>query len=495
MKECFVVLGNQLFEKKNLKDFKNSCEFFIQEDLGLFSYFKHHKQKIYYFLASMREYRDYLKKNNFKVNYITLDKNISNFKDYFEGLKSFLVSKNIFKINIFEIEDLEFRKKFEQFCKDNKIGLTFHKSPMFLVSRSDYQGMVTTKKPQLANFYSNVRKTFEIFVKENKPIGDKWSFDEDNRKRVPKEYESPKSYMFESKHYEDIKKLINKFFANHFGILEKKIIFPMNFKDSSKVLDNFINKKLENFGHYEDFIRINDPYINHSLISAPLNMGLLTPKDVLDRLNLISYSKVGINNYEGFIRQIFGWREFMRYLNIHYYKDFIKGNFFGNSRKLTKHWYEGTTNIPILNDMISNLNKSGYVHHIPRLMVISNIMNLSGLKPSEVYKWFMETFIDSSDWVMTPNVYGMGMFSDGGIFATKPYLCGSNYLLKMSNYSRGDWTQTLDGLYWNFIYKNKNYFKTNQRLSMMYYTVNKMDKSKISTHISNAKKFISEYTR
>ena len=452
MKECFVVLGNQLFEKKNLKDFKNSCEFFIQEDLGLCSYFKHHKQKIYYFLASMREYRDYLNKNNFKVNYITLDKNISNFKDYFEGLKSFLVSKNIFKINIFEIEDLEFRKKFEQFCKDNKIELTFHKSPMFLVSRSDYQGMVTTKKPQLANFYSNVRKTFEIFVKENKPIGDKWSFDEDNRKRVPKEYESPKSYMFESKHYEDIKKLINKFFANHFGILEKKIIFPMNFKDSSKVLDNFINEKLENFGHYEDFIRINDPYINHSLISAPLNMGLLTPKDVLDRLNLISYSKVGINNYEGFIRQIFGWREFMRYLNIHYYKDFNKGNFFGNSRKLTKHWYEGTTNIPILNDMISNLNKSGYVHHIPRLMVISNIMNLSGLKPSEVYKWFMETFIDSSDWVMTPNVYGMGMFSDGGIFATKPYLCGSNYLLKMSNYSRGDWTQTLDGLYLSLIH-------------------------------------------
>ena len=209
MKECFVVLGNQLFEKKNLKNFKNSCEFFIQEDLGLCSYFKHHKQKIYYFLASMREYRDYLKKNNFNVNYITLDKNISNFKDYFEGLKSFLVSKNISKINIFEIEDLEFRKKFEQFCKVNKIELTFHKSPMFLVSRSDYQGMVTTKKPQLANFYSNVRKTFEIFVKENKPIGDKWSFDEDNRKRVPKEYESPQSYMFESKNYLFIYNFIN----------------------------------------------------------------------------------------------------------------------------------------------------------------------------------------------------------------------------------------------------------------------------------------------
>ena len=495
MKECFVILGNQLFDKKNLKGFKKDCEFFIQEDMGLCTYFKHHKQKIYYFLASMREYRDYLKKNNFKLSYIDLEKNISDFKDYFDGLKSFLKSKNINKINIFEIEDLEFRFKFEKFCKLNQIILTFYNSPMFLVNRSDYENIITTKKPQLASFYSNVRRKFGIFVKDNKPIGNKWSFDEENRKRVPKNYQSPLSPFFESKHYDDIQKIINKFFKSHFGFLKKKIIFPMNFKDSKKVLDYFINQKLENFGHYEDFVSTEDPYINHSLISAPLNIGLLTPKDILDKFNSVAYTKVGINNYEGFIRQVFGWREFMRYLNIHYYKDFNKRNFFGNDRKLTNHWYEGTTNIPILNDMISNLKEHGYVHHIPRLMIISNIMNLSGLKPSEVYKWFMETFIDSSDWVMTPNVYGMGMFSDGGIFATKPYLCGSNYLLKMSNYSKGDWTQTMDGLYWNFIYKNKNYFKTNQRLSMMYYTVNKMDKSKISTHISNAKKFIREYTK
>jgi len=495
MKECFVVLGNQLFDKKNLKNFKNTCEFFIQEDLGLCTYFKHHKQKIYYFLASMREYRDYLKKNKFKVNYINLEKNIADYKNYFEGLEFFLKSKNINKINIFEIEDLDFRNKFEHFCKINKVNLIFHTSPMFLVGRTEYQDIVTGKKPQLASFYSNIRRKFEIFVKDNKPIGDKWSFDEDNRKRVPKDYLSPKSPTFESKHYDDLKKIINKYFSNHFGDLSRNIIFPMNFKDSYKVLENFINEKLENFGHYEDFVSTKDPYINHSLISAPLNMGLLTPKDILDKLETISYSQVGINNYEGFIRQVFGWREFMRYLNINYYKDFNKGNFFGNDRKLSKHWYEGTTNIPILNDMILNLKQSGYVHHIPRLMIICNIMNLSGLKPSEVYKWFMETFIDSSDWVMTPNVYGMGLFSDGGIFATKPYLCGSNYLLKMSNYSRGEWTQTMDGLYWNFISKNKNYFKTNHRLSMMYYTVIKMDKSKITTHISNAKKFITQYTR
>ena len=222
MKECFVILGNQLFDKKNLKDFKKKCEFFIQEDMGLCTYFKHHKQKIYYFLASMREYRDYLKKNNFKLSYIDLEKNISDFKDYFDGLKSFLKSKNINKINIFEIEDLEFRFKFEKFCKLNQIILTFYNSPMFLVNRSDYENIITTKKPQLANFYSNIRRKFGIFVKDNKPIGNKWSFDEENRKRVPKNYQSPLSPLFESKHYDDIQKIINKFFKSHFGFLKKK---------------------------------------------------------------------------------------------------------------------------------------------------------------------------------------------------------------------------------------------------------------------------------
>ena len=122
-------------------------------------------------------------------------------------------------------------------------------------------------------------------------------------------------------------------------------------------------------------------------------------------------------------------------------------------------------------------------------------MNLSGIAPNEVYKWFMETFIDSSDWVMTPNVFGMGLFSDGGIFATKPYLCGSNYLLKMSNYKKGEWSSIIDGLYWSFIYRHKDYFKTNHRLSMMYHSVIKMEKSKLDSHIKNARNFIQQYTK
>ena len=156
--------------------------------------------------------------------------------------------------------------------------------------------------------------------------------------------------------------------------------------------------------------------------------------EILKKINDHDYEKVGLNNYEGFVRQVFGWREFIRYLNFKYYEDFHQKNFFKNKRKLSKHWYEGTTRIPILNESIHILKSNGSVYHIPRLMALSNIMNLCGIEPQEVYKWFMETFIDSSDWVMTPNVFGMGLFSDGGIFATKPYICGSNYLLKIFHF-------------------------------------------------------------
>jgi len=231
-------------------------------------------------------------------------------------------------------------------------------------------------------------------------------------------------------------------------------------------------------------------------LSAILNIGILTPREVITKaLRFAEQNSIPINSLEGFIRQIIGWREFIRGINQKHYNDMLERNFFNNTKSLTNHWYEGTTSLPILNDLIHNLDKTGYAHHIPRLMIASNIMNLSGIRPIEVYNWFMTTFIDSSDWVMVPNVFGMGLYSDGGIFSTKPYICGSNYLLKMSDYKKGPWTETLDGLYWNFIKKNENFFKKNPRLSVMTMALNKMSTAKLNTHVKNAEKFINEFTK
>ena len=157
-------------------------------------------------------------------------------------------------------------------------------------------------------------------------------------------------------------------------------------------------------------------------------------------------------------------------------------------------WYEGTTGIPPLDDAIQGAQKYGYTHHINRLMVLANIMNLCRLDPKEIYKWFMEMFVDSSDWVMVPNVFGMGTFSDGGTFSTKPYICGSSYMLRMSNFSKGEWCDVVDGLYWKFIEDNQTYFAANHRLSLMINALNKLDDTRKEMIFDKANTFIRSVT-
>ena len=171
-----------------------------------------------------------------------------------------------------------------------------------------------------------------------------------------------------------------------------------------------------------------------------------------------------------------------------------KSNFFNHTRNMNDSWYKGDTGLPPLDHAINNAFNYGWSHHIERLMILSNLMNLCEIKPNDVYRWFMEMFVDSSDWVMSPNVYGMGLFSDGGIFATKPYLCGSNYILKMMDFKRGEWCEIMDGLYWRFINKNRNFFLTNPRLSLMVSSFDKMDAIRKERIVAMAEDFISEHT-
>ena len=231
-------------------------------------------------------------------------------------------------------------------------------------------------------------------------------------------------------------------------------------------------------------------------LSPLLNMGLLTPKEVVQKALILSETNsIPLNSLEGFVRQIIGWREFIR--GIYHYKgdEEIKSNYWNHNQKLTKDWYEGTTGIPPLDDAIRDCIKFGYTHHIPRLMIICNIMNLSKIHPDEIYKWFMEMFVDSSDWVMVPNVYGMGTFADGGIFATKPYSCGSNYIIKMSNYKKGEWCDIVDGLYWKFMSDNISFFKSNPRLSILVKSLDRMNNERKELIFKKGIEFINNKTK
>ena len=491
MKSLFLILGNQLFPQKHLNKYKDST-FFMCESYDLCTFQKHHKLKLILFLSSMRSYADQLKKNKFKVNYIDINKD---FKISYEKKLENYINKNKFKeLTSFEIEDKFFENKIIIFCKKNNIKLTFIQSPMFLNSRDEFKSYLSqTKKPFMANFYKIARSKLDILMVNNKPKGGKWSFDEDNRKKLPKDIKIPDMITAkETKHTKVLKKQINKIFKNHPGQVDN-FWLPTTYDDAIKWLDYFVVNKFNLFGDYEDAVDTNNNFLFHSALSPMINLGLITPQLIIERVKKVE-NKIKINSYEGYIRQIIGWREFIRGIYQNYDKQLENNNFFKHKNSLTKKWYDGTTGLDPLDHSIKTAQKYGYTHHIERLMILCNIMNLCEIKPNEVYNWFMEMFVDSSDWVMSPNVYGMGLFSDGGIFSTKPYICGSSYFMKMMNFKKGNWNDIMDGLYWRFINKNRKFFQSNPRLNMMVNIYDKMNVERKNHIIKKANQFIRDNT-
>ena len=467
----------------------------MAEDFELCTYEKHHKHKLILFLSSMRKYASELKSKKFNIKYYQLNKKNINLT-YEDKLSDFIKSKNISKIKMFEVEDKFFEKRILTFSKENNIKISFLDSPMFLNTRNEFKKYLSkVKKPFMATYYKQQRIDKNILMDGDKPIGEKWSFDEDNRKKIPDNFPIPPLPNFtQDTVVKDVKKTVEDFFSDHPGDVSNYWLGSSR-KDALKALDLFIKEKIINFGDYEDAVKKNAPFLLHSVLSPYLNVGLITPKEIVKKiLDTGKNKKIPLNSLEGFIRQVIGWREFMRGIYQNYDDKLEKTNYFNQHRRLTDDWYYGTTGIEPIDDAIIDVNKYGYTHHIIRLMHLSNVMTLAQLHPKEIYKWFMEMFVDSSDWVMVPNVYGMGLFSDGGIFATKPYICGSSYFMKMMDFKKGDWCNTMDGLYWRFIDRNRKFFSKNPRLSMMVHIFDKMKKDRKKLILSAAEQFIKKNT-
>ena len=494
--DLLLILGNQLFPIEHIKKTQVK-KVFMAEDFGLTTYHKHHKLKILMFLWAMRQYRDELVENGYNVYYFSIED--KNFKiSYEDKLLAIIKNHKIERINYFEIEDHFFEDIFNKFIIKNNIQTKLIQNPMFLLSRGEFEEFAHTQKNliRMASFYQKMRIKMSILIDENtKPIGGKWSYDEENRKKIPQNINIPeKPSLINNNDINDLKNKINLIFKDHPGSVDY-LWMPTNRQEALKWMDKFLKTKFHNFGIYEDAIIENNNFLFHSALSPIINMGLLTPGEIIQKA--VKFSKqesIPLNSLEGFIRQIIGWREFIR--GIYHYKgrEEKRSNFWQHNRRLTSDWYEGTTGIKPLDDVIKDCLKYGYTHHIPRLMIVCNIMNLCRIHPDEIYKWFMEMFVDSSDWVMVPNVYGMGTFADGGIFATKPYSCGSNYILKMSNYKKGNWCEIVDGLYWKFMSDNLSFFKSNHRLSILVRSLDKMNKVKKDIIFEKATEFIESKT-
>ena len=293
-------------------------------------------------------------------------------------------------------------------------------------------------------------------------------------------------------HADDVISLVERVFPGHPG-KASEFAWPTTRAQARAWLDDFVANRLEQFGPYEDAMTTRSRTLFHSVLSPCLNIGLLTPDEVVSRA-MEHAERLPLQSLEGFIRQVIGWREFVRGIYREYGDEQERANFWSHERELTKAWYEGTTGIPPLDDAIRTAQRLGWTHHIPRLMVLGNLMTLCEIRPQSAHRWFMEMFVDSSEWVMGPNVYGMGLFSDGGIFATKPYICGSNYLVKMSDYGKGPWCDVIDGLYWRFIDKHREFFAGNPRLALMPRALDRLDPQRRTRIFEAAAYFLETHT-
>ena len=495
MKSLFVVLGNHLFPPDALGA-HCICEthVFMAEDMELCTYVRHHQQKIVLFLAAMREYADELRSSGMTVTYHELS---DAFDSYEDRLAAHLATHPAAELVSFEVEDHFFATRLDAFAADHGLARRVVESPMFVTPRAVFDDYLDgVKKPFMARFYEQQRQRLDVLVEsDGSPVGGKWSFDADNRRKLPRGHTPPDvAEAPKTKHTREVIDLVHSTFSNHPGDA-REFWLPVTRRQSLDWLETFFDERFAAFGDYEDAISIEHPFIYHAMISPMMNIGLLTPREIIDRATDFARDHdIPMNSVEGFVRQIIGWREFVRGIYHHFDEEQSSSNFWEHTREPTRAWWDGTTGLPPLDRAIRTATRWAWTHHIQRLMVVANVMNLCELNPTTCHRWFMEMYADSSDWVMGPNVYGMGLFSDGGIFSTKPYLCGSNYILKMSNEPKGDWCEVMDGLYWRFIDRHREFFESNPRLSMMPRMLAKLDPDRKKRIFSRAADFIDEVT-
>lgn len=483
-----LIFPHQLF--KDISYLKNGQPVFLVEEYLFFKQYKFHKQKIAFHRASMKFYEHYLLEKGFDVQYIESSHQLSDSR----SLMLFLAEQGFKKIRTTDPCDFWLEKR----IRNTKLQIEILDSPLFINSREDLKIYFDGKTEyHQTDFYKQQRKTRNILMADGKPIGGKWTFDKENRKKYPKNKIPPPINFFEKNDYsEEAKKYTETYFGENYGLLDAGPLYPINFETAESWFFQFLEYRFLEFGIYEDSILENEHFLHHSVLSPLMNVGLLSASDILEKA--ITYAKnnaIPINSLEGFVRQILGWREFVRGVYLYQGTQQRIKNYWKHQNQIPTSFYTANTGIRPIDSSLKKVLKTGYAHHIERLMIFANFMNLCQFHPDHVYQWFMELFIDAYDWVMVPNVYGMSSCSDGGKMSTKPYISGSNYIKKMSDYPDGNWMEDWDALFWNFINDNRSFFSANPRLGMMVTLMDKMSEEKQQIYFEKARAVIQKLTK
>ena len=494
-KSVTLIFPHQLFHDHPA--IQTQQEVYLVEEELYFNQYTFHKKKLVLHRASMKAYANLLTNRAISVKYIEATDMLSDVRK----LVPYLAAQGVETIHYCDVADDWLEKRLDSWCAKHHIALAKYRTPNYLNSADDVADFFNNKKTYFqTDFYIAQRKQRNILLeKDSKPIGGKWTYDSDNRKRFPKGETVPLLEVLQTNKYvTDAQQWVDEHYPDNYGTSASPFgnlggFYPVTHAEAEQWLDNFLKQRFRNFGIYEDAMVAQESYLYHSVLTPALNIGLLSPQQVIDKaLDFAADNGTPLNSLEGFIRQVMGWREF---IYIVYEREGLKQrtkNYWGFTRKIPPAFWKGETGIVPVDKVIKRVLQTGYSHHIERLMVMGNFMLLCEFDPHEVYRWFMEMYIDAYDWVMVPNTYGMTQFADGGLMMTKPYISGSNYLMKMGDWPKGDWQETWDGLFWRFMHVHRNFFLQNPRLGMLIKTFDKMPELKRNTHLSNAESFLNQ---
>ena len=500
-----LILGDQLSLSisslegcDQSKDIILMCEVWSEA-----TYVKHHKKKIAFLFSSMRHYAKELKQSGYKVEYTKIDdpSNTGSFRDEVERA---LKSHNIERIVITHPSEYRVLADINRWEADFRVPVEIITDHRFLCTPDDFTNWAKDRKQlRMEYFYREMRKKYSILMDGDEPIGGQWNYDAENRKPPKEGLIIPKPFTNDRDNItRDVIELVTKRFANHFGDLEP-FYFAVTRDQALQVLKLFIEQRLSHFGDYQDAMIEGEPWMYHSHISFYLNCGLLLPIECVKAAE-DSYhkGKAPLNAVEGFIRQIIGWREYVRGIYWHKMPEYAEENYFKATRKLPDFYWEANTKMNCLRQCVSETKENAYAHHIQRLMVLGNFALLAGIDPRQVNEWFLIVYADAYEWVELTNVSGMILFADGGYLASKPYAASGSYINKMSDYCKNCSYKVakksgLDAcpfnyLYWDFLSRNRHKLESNNRVSMMYKVYDRMSEEKKQTIFEDSQLFLKE---
>lgn len=501
-----LILGDQLNHQHSWYDEEQDhITYVLMEMRQETDYVKHHIQKIIAFFLSMRNFSDYLQEREYEVIYLKID-DTENEQDLEENLKKLIAEKNFEKFEYQLPDEYRLDEQLKSICKNLDIETEVYDTEHFLTKRKDLENFFESKKQlTMEYFYRDMRKKYDIMmVNQKDPEGGKWNYDQSNRKKWKGNTEIPHERGFR-KNVKDLVSVIHEAGIETMGTVnEKSFNWPTSREDSLKVLNYFCKNLLKHFGDYQDAMHTDEEYLFHSRLSFAMNSKMLSPKEVIDSVLDYYYDhkdEIDISQVEGFIRQILGWREYMRGI---YWKEmpgYRRNNKLRNQNDIAPFYWDAKTKMNCLHHAIKNSLENAYAHHIQRLMITGNYALLTETHPDQVDAWYLGIYIDAIEWVEITNTRGMSQFADGGLVATKPYVSSGSYINKMSNYcknchysvnkKKGENSCPFNTLYWNFLDSKREYFENNQRMNMMMSLLDNKDQQEMDEIRQRAKQIIS----